>query len=229
MAWPTTEDLKDYLIASGLYSDPPSAVQSRLDLEGALLAAIEKWNDLTHYWPFVSTGNVNETRYFDAPTSYLLDLNGGLLQMVSVATDQVYEPNYSNTVNNSLSVGTERLNLRDFRLEPADAPMRGKPYTYLRLGWVACGVPGSIAIMGEWGYCTADTVPYSAKRGVLAIAAGMLMPQIMHQLTRGGLVLLQRGDETKKWADPVKMAEAWSMEWRSSLIAGDYVRRRISS
>lgn len=227
MPLPTVEDLKDYLIAAGLYSDPPSAIQSRLDLEGALNAAVGRWNDLTHYWPFMSTGNVNETRYFDPPNSHILDLNGGLLQLVALATEQQYQANSSNPVNSSLSVGVSQQNLRDFRLKPLNAPAMSKPYTYMEIGWYGWGVSGSIAVTGEWGYCTSANMPAGASRGILALAADLLMPQISFQISRGGLSMLQRGDETKRW-DLSQLAEVWKSDLSGALTMGDFVRRRIA-
>ena len=227
MPLPTVEDLRDYLIAAGLYSDPPSAIQSRLDLEGALDAAVGRWNDLTHYWPFMSNGNTQETRYFDPPNSRLLDLNGGLLSLYALATDQQYEANSSNTVNNSLSVGVTKQNLRDFRLKPLNAPAMGKPYTYMETGWWLGGVAGSIAVTGEWGYTTSANMPAGAKRGILALAADLLMPQITMQVTRGGLSMLQRGDETKRW-DLSQLAEVWKSDLNGALTMGDFVRRRVA-
>jgi hypothetical protein len=226
MPLPIVEDLKDYLGAAGLYSDPPSAIQSLLDLEGALEAAIGKWNDLTHYWPFVSTG-VSETRYFDPPNSHILDLDGGLLQMISLATEQQYESNSSNAVNNSLSVGVTQQNLRDFRLKPLNATNKGKPYTYMEVGWYGWGVSGSIAITGEWGFCTAANLPAAAKRGMLALAADLLMPQITFQISRGGLKMLKRGDEEKQW-DVKSLATVWKTDLSSALTMGDFVRVRMA-
>lgn len=223
MPLPTVEDLKEYLGAAGLYSSPPSAIQSLLDLAGALEAAIGKWNDLTHYWPFVSTGDVNETRYFDPPNSNILDLDGGLLQLVALATEQQYDA----AANNSLSVGVTQQNLRDFRLKPLNAPAKGKPYTYMEIGWYGYGVSGSIAVTGEWGFCTAANLPAGAKRGMLALAADLLMPQITMQLTRGGLSMLQRGDETKKW-DMSLLAEVWKTDQKSALSDYDFVRVRMA-
>jgi hypothetical protein len=223
MPLPIVEDLKDYLIAAGLYSDPPSAIQSLLDLEGALNAAVERWNDLTHYWPFVSTGVTNETRYFDPPNSRLLDLNSGLLQLSSLTTDHEYLAGGTN----SLSTGNTRQNLQDFRLKPTDAAPKGKPWTYMEIGWNPSGIAGSIAVSGEWGYCTSANVPAAVRRGILAIAADLLMPQVSMQITRGGLSMLQRGDETKRW-DLSAMAEGWKVDLAGALTMGDYVRRRIA-
>lgn len=223
MGLPTVEDLKDYLIAAGLYSDPPTAIQSRLDIEGALNAAVERWNDLTHYWPFMSNGDVNEVRYFDPKVSYLLNLDGGLLTLTSLSTDLVYEAGGTN----SLSAGTPRLNFRDFRLKPTNASMKGRPWTYIETGWTQTGIVGSIAVTGEWGYCTAANMPNGAKRGILAIAADLLMPQIAFQISRGGLSMLQRGDETKRW-DLSTLAEGWKSELNDVLTLNDYVRHRVA-
>lgn len=213
MGWPTESELINYLTATGLYSLSPSDAQALLDLSGALDAAVESWNDRTRYWPFMSDGTTNETRYFDPPDGMLLDLNGGLITFTSFKSD------VSHDATSSLTAGTDRVSVRDFRLMPTDAANCGKPWTYIRLGWIPKGDPGSIAVTGEWGYCRSVTLPESARRAVLALAAMELAPQIEFQASRGGLKKLQQGDSTKEWADTGTMMRGWE------LVAGAAVRR----
>jgi hypothetical protein len=224
MPWPTVSEFTDYLKASGMIGLTLTQAQELLDLNGALNAGIEQWEELTHWWPFLSTGNVNETRYFDPPDGKMLDLDGGLLTFTSLYTDLVYEAGG----NNSLSTGVSRTNFRDMRLQPPNAQPKGKPWTYIELGFWCGGGTGSVSVTGEWGYCTDANLPSSARLGVMALAAQWLMPQIANLLTNGGLVELERGDERKKWGDAGTMAQSWADQVKTILEMGGYVRKRIA-
>jgi hypothetical protein len=225
VGWPDTTEFTEYLQASGLYGLTPSAREALLDLPGALQAGIEKWNDLTHYWPFLSTGNINETRYFDSPDGSRLDLNSGIVTFTSLASDVVYDQ----AGNASLSTGVDRINYRDLRLYPHDAAQRVKPWTHIELGFYGGGhYSGMIAVTAEWGYCNDANLPSAARLGVMALAANMLLPQIERLMLNGGLKELQRGDETKKWLTPKELHEGWNTDLAGSLVMGDYVRQRFA-
>lgn len=217
--WPNEDEFLGYLVASGLTAFAQSEAQAELDLDGALDAAVERWNDLTHYWPFLSNGNTSETRHFEQPGSYLLDFNGGLLSITSLASDRDY------LGTDSYTTGTERVNIRDYRLKPTDAPNQGKPWTYMELGW--CGGRGIVSVTGEWGFCRQANLPSSARRAVMALAAQELAPQIAASLSRGGLKRLTRGDETKEFA---ALGDA-TVQWQGAIdlaLKQGFVRPRIA-
>lgn len=222
MPWPTVEQFTNYLKASGMVGLTLTAAQELLDLSGALTAAVERWEEMTHYWPFLSTGNANETRYFEGPNGYILDIDGGLITFTSLSSGLVYEAGGTN----SLSAGTARTNYQDIRLHPTNAAAKGKPWTTIELGWSPNG--GLIAVTGEWGYCNDANLPESARRAVMAIAADWLMPQISMLMSNGALVELERGDERKKWADPGKMAESWALQVKHAIETGGFVRPRYA-
>lgn len=221
MAWPDEGELLTYLQASGLVSLTPSSVQNLLDLPGALATAIERWNDATRYWPFLSTGSTSETRTFEPPAGFLLDLDGGLLTFTSM----VSERDYDGTQNDSLSTGNTRLNLRDIRLCPTNAPQKVMPWTYMELGWTA--TVGIIQVTGEWGYTTAANLPETARRGVMAFAAQELAPQIEMHMSRGGLKKLQQGDSTKEWGGLDFIVSGWQTV--AANAAKHYRRARLVS
>ena len=228
MGWPDATEFTEYLQASGLYGLTPSTREALLDLNGALNAGIERWNEMTHYWPFMSNGDVDERRFFDPPTGYILDINGGLVTFTSLASDVAYDENSSSGFNDSLSAGTARTNLLDFRLLPTDAAPRNKPWTHIRLGWTCTGGPGSVVVTGEWGYCRAANLPASVRIAVMALAGNSLLPQITRLMLSNGLKELTRGDETKKWLTPKEMKEGWDSDVAAAFAMGDYVRVRIA-
>lgn len=227
MPWPDVTEFTHFLQASGLYGLTPTTAQGLLDLAGALRTAIEKWNDLTRYWPFLSNGDTSESRYFDPDATNLIDLNGGLVTFTSMATDIAYDETVSGT-SSDYSVGTERIDIRDFRLMPSDARPRKRPWTYIKTAWRTRGMPGSIKIVGEWGFCIDRDLPETARRAVMALGALELKPQIQSQITSGGLKRLTRGDETKEWGlDDLMKA---GLDWQSMVdraLASGYVRQII--
>jgi hypothetical protein len=175
MGWPTSTNLEDYLQAAGLIDLTPTTAQGLLDLAGALAAAIERWDDLTGYWPFMSTG-VDQKRIYTAfPLRDVLDLDNGLLSLSAMIIDVTY----------TNSEGTQKTHLQHFKLMPRNAPELGKPYTYIEWLWPMQTVSDSeIEITGKWGYCLEANLPDSAKRGVLALAALELMPQLQSWIRR---------------------------------------------
>lgn len=221
MPWPDVDEFATFLTASGLIGLTPSAVEDLLDLQGALDAGVERWNDLTYYWPFMSTGVV-ETRYFDPAWSYLLDLNSGLLSLTSLETGLQY------LSTGSLQSGTSQINVQDFKLKPMDAPNRGKPYTYIEASWWGGGgIDSRIGVTGVWGYCLSANLPSSARRAVMALAAQDLMGNIELLRRTGGLKKLTRGDETKEWSESSTLVSFWGGIVGLALKQG-FVRTRIS-
>src|SRR5512146_1155633 len=175
MAWPTSSDLLVYLRASGLVSSTLTSTEELLDFSGAVSAAIDQWEDETGWSPFVSTGAV-EYRRFLPPIGALLDLGGGLLTLSTLAVDCTY-------TNGS---GTAYTDLLHFRLLPRDAPQKTAPYTHIEFLWSPQSVTDSeVVVSGTWGYCTDANLPSAAKRGVLALAACELMPQLKEATTAG--------------------------------------------
>lgn len=221
MSWPTIEEFSAYLASSGLIATTPTALQGFLDLQGALDAGIEQWNERTHYWPFLSTGVTTEQRIFQPTGSDLIDLNGGLLTFTSLYTGKVYES------TNTLSTGNAQLQYQNFLLKPTDAPQKVKPWTYLQIGFGFREV-GLIGITAEWGFCTNANLPESARRAVMALGAIELLPQIEQQLRPGGLIQLQRGDEMKRFGTLGEMVKAWQSQVDDTIKRGGYVRLRMA-
>lgn len=221
MGWPTESEFAHFLIGAGMLSQSVTALQGFLDFQGALDAAVERWNDLTGYWPFLSTGETDEYRDFAQPNSGVLDLNGGLITFTSLTTGNEY------LSYGSLQDGEEQLNVRDFRLMPMDAPQRKKPWTYAETGWWGAG-SGIIRVTGEWGYCNEANLPSAARRAVMALAAQQISPQVEAVRRQGGLVKLQRGDETKQWGAEVGQLESmWQGIVDAALVQG-YVRIQVA-
>lgn len=215
MAWPTSDDLQTYLKAAGLIALDPTATELLLDYSGALSAAIERWNDETRYWPFLSAGDATEARRFSPPGGSLLDLNGGLLTLTSLTVDVTYT-----------SSGTVYMNQQHFKLLPRDAPQKTAPWTLIEFTWSPWNVSdGEVEIAGEWGYANSANLPESARRGVLAYAASELAPQIQRGIS-GGTIKWTEGDVSRQYAALDDSRKDW--ETLAESAAARYRRLRIA-
>jgi hypothetical protein len=199
MPWPDATELQNYLTAAGLMATPATAMQGMLDLEDAIAAAIEQWDDATGYDPYLSTG-VEEIRAFRSPApGNILELRSGLLMLTELRVD----------VTATVGSGTVYTNGTHFRLLPRDASQKVKPYTQVEFLW-SPGSPGwgEIAIEGLWGYTTDGYLHSTSRRGVLAMAALELLPQI-NQAVGQGLLRWTEGDVTKQYGAAKDIIGVW--------------------
>jgi hypothetical protein len=181
-----------------MISTTPSDTEGMLDLDGALTSAIEHWNERTGYWPFLCTGTDEARRYIADPFCSLMDFNGGLLSLTSLYIDVTYT-----------SPGTPYINNFNFKLFPRDAPQRVKPYTYVQFINTPRNVwNGEVEIVGKWGYCLDANLPAGARRGVLALAAIELLPQL-REMSSGGLKAWKEGDRDKDFTTIDASIKAW--------------------
>ena len=64
MPYPTGEELRNWLTGAGMLDTPISQAASLIDYEGAVAAAVLRWERDTGYSPFLG---VSQTRTFDPP------------------------------------------------------------------------------------------------------------------------------------------------------------------
>lgn len=203
MPWPDAAEFTDFLTASGLISSPPTALQSLLDLEDMLDAAVERWNEMTGYYPFLSNGDTQEIRTFPSPfPARILDFapyQGGLVAFTSLTVG----------VTSTVSSGTAYTTDYHFRLLPRDAGQRKKPWTQIEFLY-SPGSPwdGEVDIKGEWGYCTDANLPRSARRAVMALAALDCLPLLLAHFS-SGLIRWTEGDVTKQFGSPQEAKAGW--------------------
>lgn len=212
MAWPDAAELEDFLQAAGVIALTPTTLQALLDLDGAVEAAIDDWEEATGYHPFLSTG-VDETRRFvPSPPARqdrypLLDLTNGPYGsgLVAVPTTLTVDVTYT-------AAGTEYTHLQHYRLLPRSVTAGVKPYTSIEFLTAPLNVSdGEVVIVGKFGYCTEANLPALARRAVLAMASLHLLPQLEPSLARG-LVRWTEGDVTKQFGESGSTA---SSTWQS--------------
>lgn len=209
MAWPTSDDLLEHLQAAGLVGTTPTSLQDLLDLEGAIQAAEDAWEDMTGYSPFVASATDSTRRFLPSfparqdryPVLDLLASPSGS-GLVAVPTSLTVDVTYT-------SAGTAYTNLQDYRLLPRDVTAGAQPYTAIEFLTAPLNVSdGEVVIVGKWGYCTSANLPDLARRAGLALAALDLMPQLEPALARG-LVRWTEGDVTKQYAETSQGGTFW--------------------
>jgi hypothetical protein len=178
MSWVAGGELEAFLQGAGLISAPRVSPETLLDLEGALASAQEAFEARVNWRPFLQ-GGADSTRFFDAPKSRLLDLQGGLLSVASVTVSGVAQ------VVNS-----------DYFLMPENASLRGLPSTYLEFSRLLVGGRRAVAVTGRWG--RVSTLPEDARQAVLAKASVFLAPQLQGYRSQG-LSRWQEGD-VEQWS-----------------------------
>lgn len=174
MAYPTVQELKDFLVAGQLVTDPTTSPESLLDYANAIDEAIDAWETDTGYLPFVATGTPT-TRVFDMPSSSTRDrtyiqFNSGAVSVSSVVVD-----------GTTLTSGT------DYFLLPRNASVQRQPYQSVLLYRrnVPYSTPQSVSITADWGYTS--TLQEDAFTAVMKRAVLSLMPQILTLRSGGGI------------------------------------------
>lgn len=139
MNWPSGEVLRALMIAEGhVTSDrfPLDFYQRKVD------AAIARWEALTGWFPYQSTG-VSSTKYLNPNATNLLILPSGILTLTSLVVNDV--------------TMTENT---DFWLQGDDGIY---PNYYVRFSGDIRGLPKTIAVTGTWGFDTlVDVIAYDA-------------------------------------------------------------------
>jgi hypothetical protein len=191
MAYPTADDLKDFIKSTGLTSDVSVAPYSYMDWEGAVEAAAEEFERSVGWFPFLSSGSAS-ARTFDAPVPNYrdlprLELQGGLVSLTSVTAS-------GNTITTPNLV-----------TKPDNATSRGLPITALAFWRVAFPpTPKCVTVTGVWGFCS--TLPSAVSRAVTARAAQLLFAEVSMGVS-GGIVRKKEGDEEWQYGnDDFKMA-----------------------
>jgi hypothetical protein len=164
--YPTATDLTTYLAARNITA--PSNLLVHLN------AAIDEWERLTGYMPFLAETS-DSTSHFDPPTfTRVLDLQRGYTSITSVAVG-VSDDDPTGTV---LTAGKDYFAI----------PYNGTTIEALRFIASPGTRPRSIKVVGKKGYAT--FVPDDAFRAILVRAAHFAM----QNLGSANLVSMKEGD-----------------------------------
>lgn len=148
MAYPNGSDLAAALVTRGILSAVPGDVTNLADIISGVCTEFERD---TGWVPFLYPGG-ETTRNFDPPTTPVLFLNVGLLDVTTF------------TVSDTAQTVEE-----DYWLEPAGSG----PYTRIRFAYQPSGNPQTIEINGQWGYTA--TLPADVERALLGKAMAVYL------------------------------------------------------
>jgi hypothetical protein len=148
MAYPVGSDLAAALVARGILTAVPADTTELSDIMSGVCTEFERDSG---WLPFLYPGG-ETTRTFDPPTTPVLFLNVGLLDITTFE------------VSDTAQVAGE-----DYWLEPAGSG----PYTRIRFAYQPAGEPQSIEINGEWGYTT--VLPADLERALIGKAVAVYL------------------------------------------------------
>ena len=170
-AFPVDADISAFVTTAGV------ELPAGFSFAGYGASVQEEWQRRTGREPFLKDAT-DVTRYYDPPRMSnkdrrysSLELDNGLLSCTSVAIGVHVVDNPDGTL----------LTLNeDYRLMPLNAPVTSKPYEWIEFFFRVRGLPGSIKVIGQWGYCT--SIPEDAWQGMLALGGAQACRAILQGL-----------------------------------------------
>lgn len=196
MSYPTSLELAEFCFDARLIDTPPTEFSL---YESTISAAIDKWESLTLWNPFIVTTDTQEV--FREHRNDFLDFKGGFCSVTSVKFDNEATPAIEN---------------QDYELKPERATLK----RYLRL----LRYPAqTVTVTGKFGYAT--ECPADVKQALLAYGAA----QIASLLTSTAqLTEVKQGDVSYKYATGSEDSPATQYQQWLSLFnhaVGRYSRR----
>ncbi len=197
--FPIGSDLITWLQGSAMLPAVLTAAQNNLDYDGAMLSAIERWQNDTGYRPWLTT---TQTRVFDPPGSQRGAL-GNFLATPGIGLGRVGGSNKLFLRTGLLSVttltvgksganpGTVLVQGTDFWLNPTSAPQINAPYSSILFRFPQWGEPQSIEIVGDWGF--SDMIDDSVWNAVRDAGAEEVIPSL-ENLATGNYITKKEGD-----------------------------------
>lgn len=187
--YPVGNDLSNYLKSLAVFNPAKFATaMSLIKPDDKAAAAATEWEERTCWFPFLSSGIVTE-RFFDPPgpsqrarqTRTMggyrsLRLRCGILSLTSIHVG------YTNAFAGTLLTEHSDFELTD-SLGNYDAPERGRPYARVEFASPMYGLPRSIRMNAEFGFCRElRSNDYDA---ILQYGAYLCVAQIRLNITRG--------------------------------------------
>jgi hypothetical protein len=206
---PVGDDLKAWLLGTGLIKSPVTGALANVDYDGVMLSVVQEWNRATNYRGGFLSDGANKTLYYNpAAIDYngVLRLQTGLLSLVTLTIS-----------------GVAKTSGTDFGLVDVNAAAMGQPYKavqfYSDVAISTTGNPNTVAVTGPIGY--AEEWPPDAYEGLLKRGAYKCHTQIALKIS-GGRAALKADDVQLDFrrsrgsgADGPLAGEAaaWNNEW----------------
>lgn len=185
MAYPTSGDLRQYLLSAGcITSLTDEGVIAGLQLDTCINAARKNFESDAGRTMIA----VTQTRKFDPPW-------GGTM-MLNLGSDLASDASFTVTVS-----GVSKTRDTDFYMGPQNADNDGQPWSFLEFAYPFSPVllvRKCISITGPWGF--ASTLPNDVYIAMLAGGASLAMPAIQRAVSQG-MIERKEGDTDYKFDD----------------------------
>ena len=214
MPYPVGTDVQALLTSLGL------TVPSGYSLDDAASAAVEQWERLTGWTPFLQDASAT-ARYFDPPGTPAPGRGYGPFggsRMLPLRAGIVSQSAITSVVANgrTLASGT------DYRLGPLNALANKRPYSRIEFTVPIFGQASSIVITARWGGYA--SVPQEVFNAIRRQAASDLAVDRSTGGLSSGIVQLKDDDVSiTRIVDPVGALNAWSEALER--IKGRYERK----
>ena len=196
-AYPVDSDITALINGSGI------TLPSGYSTSGYAAAAIDEWEKLTGFIPFLNTEG-SSAQTFDPPgvrpnaKSYgslyggerVMALKGGLVSVASVVSS-----------GQTMVLGT------DYRLRPGNAAAKGKPFTWIEFAYPIWGLPDSVVVTGVFGYCS-GSIPQTAWDAIVRIGAAMVARDVLQGIYASPTDI-KEGDEAVQQDSFRDLGQAW--------------------
>lgn len=165
--YPTIADMEARLEEMGI--TPAADALLTADLTGA----IDRWEELTGFAPFLAD-DANTDWYYQPSGTNLIDFDGGFVEISAVKTSVSY-------ANPS---GVVAVLGRDYTPKPDNATSRNKPYTYLKFAFpLASETEATVKVTGKKGY--AVSIKQDVWNAILAYALAPTIAQSIIKSSEG--------------------------------------------
>lgn len=212
-AYPQATDVSAFVDAAGVSIPTGFGVTQ---FEQVASAAVNEWERLTGYRPFLAT-TATASFYYDPPGPNDRGESRGGARRLILDRGFTTVSEVRNGITTTDTAGTVLTAGTDYRLWPKNAPQDSQPYTCIDFVGVQYGEPDSIKVTGTAGYATA--INAEVYQAVLEIAAGDIMSAVMQGISTDPAEW-KEGDVSERNSVELvqKLGEQWRNKGRSTAL-----------
>lgn len=195
---PTGQDLKRELQTGQHFTFVNlTELEKAFDLDGIMAAAVQDWQDRANRYP-ITKDAIDVTMYLDPSgperprggyTTYggggrLVEFESGMVGVTSIGVG------YSTT-----NPAVVLVQGQDYFLEEKGAPLKNRPYEWIRFCSPQRGISGSIQVIGKRGYRPDGQIDDDIFRAMLSGGLASMGGELQMKIT-GGLISWKEADGT---------------------------------
>ncbi len=188
-SFPSDSEVQTFVVASGVtapsgfsFTGYGALAQTEFQNRTGLIPFLKDASDVSRSYDPPGPRSKLETYYYLGGEK-VLELDAGLLSCTSVALGVTPDTPDGQTMDLQ----------RQLRLMPANAPVKGRPYTWIEFFFPVYGAPSSVVVTGKWGYSA--TVPEDVWQGCLRLAASMAAKDVLQGILSGPTTISAGEDE----------------------------------